>query len=79
MTEVHGSVKVGRKIPKKVWYKDVVNAAVERKEAAWREVLGLKDKVAKDGCKKIYNEEKRKVKREYIRDKLEVINSLKGR
>ena len=37
-------------------------AAVERKEAAWKEVLEARDEVAKDRCMEIYKEEKRKVK-----------------
>ena len=36
--------KVGKKIPpKSEWCNDVVIAAVEREEAAWKDVLGTKD------------------------------------
>ena len=51
-------MRVGGKNPKNVWWNDVVKSAVERKE-----VLGLRDEVAKDRCIEIYKEEKRKVKR----------------
>ena len=35
---------------KNVWWNDVVKAAVERKEAAWKEVLGARYNVAKERC-----------------------------
>ena len=41
----------------------MVKDAVEKKEAAWSEVLGIRDEVAKAGCMEVYKEEKRKVKR----------------
>ena len=56
------SVRVGENNPKNLLWNDVVNDAVERKEAAWREVLGASDDVAKDRCMEVYKEEKRKVK-----------------
>ena len=39
-------------------WNDVVKAAVERNETAWREVLAATDEVAKDRCMEIYKEEK---------------------
>ena len=36
----------------------MVKDAVERKEVAWREVLGARDEVAKDRCMEAYKEEK---------------------
>ena len=35
----------------------------ERKEAPWKEVLGVRDEVTKDRYMEIYKEEKSKVKR----------------
>ena len=35
----------------------MVKAAVERKEAAWKEVLGAKDEAAKDRCMETYKED----------------------
>ena len=44
----------------------MVKDAVERKEATWREVLGARDEVAKDGCIGVYKEEKKKLRGLYI-------------
>ena len=41
--EVCGSVKVGRKNPKSVWWSDEIKAAVTRKEDAWKGVLAAGD------------------------------------
>ena len=46
--EVCESVKVGRKNPNNMWWNDVVKAAVERNEAAWKVVLGYKYDIAKE-------------------------------
>ena len=40
----------------------MVKVSLERKEAAWKVVLGVKDKNAKEKCMEVYNEKKRKVK-----------------
>ena len=61
--EVCGSVRVGGMNPKNVWWNDVVKDGVERKEAAWKEVLGAKDEVAKERCAEVSKKEKRNVKR----------------
>ena len=45
--EVCGSVRVGGKNPKSVWWNDEVRAAVRRKEDAWKEVLAASDEEAK--------------------------------
>ena len=45
----------GRERTQDIWW---IKAAVERKE-----VLGVRDKVAKKRCMEIYKEQKRKVKR----------------
>ena len=37
--EVCGSVRVGRKNPKRLWWNDEVKAAVTRKEAVWKYML----------------------------------------
>ena len=61
--KVCGSVRVGGKNPKSVWWNDEVKAAVRRKEA-----LAASDGEAKERCMEAYREEKRKVKRYiYIR------------
>ena len=41
--KVCGSVRVRGKNPKSVWWKDEINAAVRRKEAARKEVLAASD------------------------------------
>ena len=40
---MYGSVRVGGNSPKRVWWNDEVKAAIKRKEAAWKEVLGARD------------------------------------
>ena len=40
-------MRVGGKNPKSVWWNDEIKAAVERKEAAWKEVLGASDEESK--------------------------------
>ena len=45
--EVFGSVRVGGRNPKSVWWSDEGKAAVRRKEAVWREVLAASDEEAK--------------------------------
>ena len=37
--EVYGSVRIGGKNPKSVWWNDEIEDAVRRKEASWKEVL----------------------------------------
>ena len=60
--EVCGSVRVGRKNQKSVWWNDEVQTAVRRKEAAWKEVLAASDEKAKERCREVYREEKGKIK-----------------
>ena len=57
--EVCGSVRVGGGNPKSVWWNDQVKAAVRDRR---KEVLGAKDEDAKELCREVYKEEKRKVK-----------------
>ena len=59
--EVCGSVRVGRKNPKSLWWNDEGKAAVRRKAAAWKEVLAASYEEAKERCMEVYREEKRKV------------------
>ena len=40
-----------------------VKATVNKKENAWKEVLGARDKDARERCMEAYKEKKRKVKR----------------
>ena len=54
--EVCGSVKVGGKNPKNVWWNDVAKAEVERKEGAWKEILSTNEEVAKGRCMEVYKE-----------------------
>ena len=54
--EVCGLVRVGEKKPKNILRNDVVKAAVERKEAAWKEVLGAREDIAKDRCMEVYKD-----------------------
>ena len=61
-------MRVGRKNPKNVWW-NVVKAAAERKEAAWKEVLRVRDEGSKDRCMEVFKEIKRKVKSVFIREK----------
>ena len=56
--EVCGSLRVGRNNPKRVGWNDEVNAAIRRKEAAWKEVLGASDEEKKERCMKAYRDEK---------------------
>ena len=49
---------------------------VERKEGAWKEVLGARDEVAKERCMETYKEEKRKVKKCIYQSKKEVIEQF---
>ena len=51
------------KDPKSLLWNDEVKTAVERKEIAWKKVLGAIDEAAKERCIKTYKGEKRKVKR----------------
>ena len=46
--EVCGSVRVGGKNPKNMWWKDEVNVAVKRRENAWKQVMGARDEGAKE-------------------------------
>ena len=57
---------------KKCVWNDQVKAAVKRKEDAWKEVLGVKDKDARERCFEIYKEENKKVKRRIYQSKEEV-------
>ena len=46
--EVCGSVRLGGKNPKSVWWNDEIKAAVKRKETAWKEVLEDNDEEEKE-------------------------------
>ena len=51
-------MRAERKYPKSVWWNGEVQAAVERKEAAWKNVLGARNETAKDGCMEHTRKEK---------------------
>ena len=55
-----------------MWWNDQIKAAVKRREDAWKEVLGSRDKDAGERCLEVYKEEKRKVKRCIYQRKEEV-------
>ena len=46
--EVCGSVRVGGKNPKSVWWSDEIKAVVTRKEEAWKRVLAASDEETKE-------------------------------
>ena len=60
--EVCGSVRLGGKNPKSVWWNYEIKTEDRRKEAAWK-VLTASNEEAKERCMEEYREEKRKVKR----------------
>ena len=57
-----GSMKVGGKNPKSIWWNDYLKAAVQRRVSTWK-VLAASNEEAKESCMEAYREEKRKVKR----------------
>ena len=59
---MYGSVRVGGKNPKSVWWNDEIKTAIKRKEAAWKEALAASDEEAKEICMEAYRGEKREVK-----------------
>ena len=58
--EVCCSVRVGGKNPNGVLWNNEIQAAVRRKEAAWKEVLAASNEEASERCMEVYREEKRK-------------------
>ena len=54
--EARGSVSMGVKNLKNMCWNDGVKSPVERKEAAWKEVLGHKGVAAKERCMEAYKE-----------------------
>ena len=67
--EVYGSVKVGGKNPKSVWWNDEAKSAVRRKKAAWKVVFAASNEEAKERNMVAYREEKRKVERGLYQNK----------
>ena len=57
-----GSLRGKRKNPNSEWWNDKIKAAVERKEAAWKNVLGSKC-IVKETCMEIIKKEIISVKR----------------
>ena len=66
--QVCGSMRVGGKNPKSVWW----NEKVTRKEVAWKGVLAASNEETKERCMEAYREEKRKVKRCIVQSKKKV-------
>ena len=56
----------------------MVKAEVKRRKTAWKEILGVRDEVARERCMEAYKEEKKKVKGCIYQRKKEV-NGLFGR
>ena len=54
----------------------MVKATDERKETAWKEVLGDRDGVAKDRCMEFYKEKRKVIKGVYITTKRFRIGTL---
>ena len=52
--EVCGSVRTARKNQRSKRCNNVITAAVERKEAPWKDVLGEKDEIV-ERCMEIYS------------------------
>ena len=63
--EVCGSVKVGEKKLKNVWWNDVIKSAVERKG-----LLGTRAEVTKDICVRFSRKKKERLKGVYVRAKM---------
>ena len=76
--EVCDSVRVEGKNPKNVWWNDMVKAAVKRMETVWKEVLGVRDEVAKNRCMEVYKRKIEKLKGVFVRAKRRGINTLEG-
>ena len=74
--EVYGSVRVGGKNLKSMWWNNEIKTAVRRKEAAWKEMFSYSDEEGKERCMEAYREEKRKVKRSIIQSKKKVNEQL---
>ena len=70
--EVCGSVRVGGKNPKSVWWNDEIKAPVRRKESAWKEVMVASEEEEKERYIEAYREKKRKVKRYIYQSKKRV-------
>ena len=51
--EVCGSVRIGRKNPKSIWWNNKVKAIVKTKENAWK-ISGVRDEDAKGRCLDVY-------------------------
>ena len=64
-----GSVRVGAKNPKSVWWNDEIKAAVRRKDAAWKEVLAASDEEEKKDVWKRTERRRERLKCVYIRAK----------
>ena len=65
---MYGSVTVGEKNPKSMWWNDVVKAAFKRKELAWK-VLGARDEDAIEVVWKFSKKKRKRLKGVHIRAK----------
>ena len=77
--EVCVSVRVGEGSPKSMWWNDEVKAAVKRKVAAWKEMLGARDKMQNKDVWRFTKKKGERLKDVYIRARRRYMNSLEGR
>ena len=73
-----GSVRVGGGKPKGEWWSDQVKAMVKRKEDTWKEVLGVRNKDARERCLEVYKEENINIKCAFVKVRRRSKNSLEG-
>ena len=79
MVESERGMRVRGGNPKSGWWKDQVKAAVKRKEAAWKDVLGARDEDEKERCLEIYKKKRARIKGVYIKARRRFMNSLEAR
>ena len=77
--EVCGSVRVGGRNPKSVWWNDQVKSAVKRKENHWKEVLELEMKMQGKGVWKYTRRKRERLKGAFIKVRMSSKNTLEGR
>ena len=65
--EVCGSVRVGGRNPKILWWNNQVKALVKRKEGAWKEVLSARDEIQRKCVWKSTIKKREMLKRVYIK------------
>ena len=74
--ELSGFVRVGKKNLKSERWNEEVKASVERKESAWKDLLGINNEIMKNIW--TFIEEKRRTKRFNYQSKKVEISNLEG-